>query len=293
MSSESDFAYSLKYNTHFIVQNTCSDRNKTIKIFNYPINYGDTRDLLQIPGIEESDIRASLLKGVLRHKLLNGDIALVSSNIDLLQFSTKQRVFLQSFGFNEGVVSTSANDTSAGTGAQKVTINYLDTSFVLHSETVTLNGLTAVNTVGTNIAYIESMVVSQVGTGGGNAGTIELFTTTAGGGSIWASIAISDNQTFWAHHYVPSGVTCYVLGITGGATVVAGQTNLEHSGNPSSTNIPQLQIGDTIIHVAAGTWDHDYDVPLVIPGPDLVWVVERPVASTASTAVGSFDYVQF
>lgn len=104
MSSESDFAYSLKYNTHFIVQNTCSDRNKTIKIFNYPINYGDTRDLLQIPGIEESDIRASLLKGVLRHKLLNGDIALVSSNIDLLQFSTKQRAFLQSFGFTEGVL---------------------------------------------------------------------------------------------------------------------------------------------------------------------------------------------
>jgi len=103
MSSESQFAYSLKYNTHFVVRNTCTDNRKTVKVFNYPILYGDTRDILQIPGIQEADIRASLLKGELRHKLLNGDITLVSSNIDLLQFSDKQRAFLQSYGFTEGV----------------------------------------------------------------------------------------------------------------------------------------------------------------------------------------------
>jgi hypothetical protein len=108
MSSESNFAYSLKYNTHFIVKNTSgssttSPDQKTISIFNYPINWGENRDLLQIPGVQEADIRASLLKGVLRHKFLNGDIALVSSNIDLLQFSDKQRAFLFRFGFTEGV----------------------------------------------------------------------------------------------------------------------------------------------------------------------------------------------
>lgn len=108
MSSESQFAYSLKYNTHFIVKNTSgnsttSPYQKTIKIFNYPILYGDTRDILQIPGVQEADIRAALLKGEIRHKLLNGDIAMVSSNIDLLQFSDKQRAFLQTMGITEGV----------------------------------------------------------------------------------------------------------------------------------------------------------------------------------------------
>ena len=103
MSSESNYAYSLKYNTHFIVKNVCTDRNKTINIFRYPINFGDTRDLLQIPGVTEEDIRASLLKGTLRHKFLCGDIELISSNIDLLQFSDKQRAFLSSFGFTEGI----------------------------------------------------------------------------------------------------------------------------------------------------------------------------------------------
>lgn len=108
MSSESNFAYAPKYNTHCIVRNisgssTSSPYKKTISIFKWPINWGDTRDLLAIPGVEESDLRASLLKGELRHKFLCGDIELVSSNIDLLQFSDKQRNFLFQFGFTEGV----------------------------------------------------------------------------------------------------------------------------------------------------------------------------------------------
>jgi len=130
MSSESEFGYSLKYNTHFIVRNITGtpasmlhlqgdnpaipepyrsaihylSPKKAVSIFNYPINPGQTRDLLQIPGIQESDIRASLLKGVIRHKLLCGDIELVSSNIDLLQASPEQRDWLHSFGFDDGVM---------------------------------------------------------------------------------------------------------------------------------------------------------------------------------------------
>jgi len=130
MSSESDFAYSLKYNTHFIIKNITGTSNstlhdlqdinpatpspyqsqffslsprKSINVFHYPINPGCTRDILQIPGVQEDMIRASLLKGELRHKFLCGDIELVSSNIDLLQFSDKQRAWLYSFGFTEGV----------------------------------------------------------------------------------------------------------------------------------------------------------------------------------------------
>lgn len=191
------------------------------------------------------------------------------------------------------IKSTSVNDTSAGTGAQTVTINYLDTSFVQHSETVTLNGTTAVNTVGTNIAFIENMVVATVGSGGGNAGTIQILTATAGGGSVWGSIAAGDNQTFWAHHYVPAGLTCYILGFIGGGTATAGQTILNHFGNPLSSNLPELQIGMTIVHLAGSSFEHTFEVPLAVAGPDLLLLVERPVAVTASTAVAGFEYIQF
>lgn len=100
-----DFAPGYKKCGAFIVKNV-SPQNKTINIFNYPINLGTTRDLLAIPGVAEQDIRASLLKGEIRHKFLAEDIELVFSDIDLLQFSNCQREWLQSLGFNIGVQIT-------------------------------------------------------------------------------------------------------------------------------------------------------------------------------------------
>lgn len=189
--------------------------------------------------------------------------------------------------------STSASDTAAGTGAQQAVVNYLDASFVLHQEVVTLNGTTPVNTVGVNLAYDENMAVGQVGSGGGNVGTIQLWTATAGGGSVWASMAAGDNQTAYAHHYVPTGTTCYLLSVKGGSLVTVGQVNINHSGNPSSTNIPQLQVGPTIVHPVGDSRDHTFAVPLAFVGPDLLWLTTKPNAVTADTSYGHFDYIQF
>jgi hypothetical protein len=189
--------------------------------------------------------------------------------------------------------SSSASDAAAGTGAQTITLNYLTAAFVLKSEVITLNGTTAVATVNTDIAFIESIVVATVGSAGGNVGTISIFTDNAGVGTVWGSIAASDNMTFWAHHYVPAGVTCYLLNYSAGATVVAGQCNVNAIANPLVATNPQLQVGLTIMHAAASTWDHEFTVPLAIPGPALVFLTERPVAATASTAVAGFEYMQF
>lgn len=98
-----DFAPFLKRNGCFIVRNVTPDRNKTIQIFKYPILFNTTRDILQIPGVSEADIRASLLKGELRHKILAKDIVVECSDIDLLQFNDDQKAFLQSAGIIKGL----------------------------------------------------------------------------------------------------------------------------------------------------------------------------------------------
>jgi len=104
-----EFAPYLKRYGCFIVRNVTPDRNKTITIFQYPINFNHTRDLLQIPGVSEQDIRASLLKGELRHKILAKDIVVECSDIDLLQFNLDQKAFLQDAGIVNGLQVTSAN----------------------------------------------------------------------------------------------------------------------------------------------------------------------------------------
>jgi hypothetical protein len=86
----------------FIVKNI-SPQKKTINIFNYPINLGCTRDLLKIPGVSEGDIKSALMKGQIRHKFLVGDIELIFSNIDLLQFNDCGIKYLHGFGFTTGV----------------------------------------------------------------------------------------------------------------------------------------------------------------------------------------------
>jgi len=102
------FAPFLKRNGVFIVKNVTPDREKIIKIFNYPILFNQTRDLLQIPGVAEQDLRASLLKGELRHKILAQDIVVIDSDIDLLQFNDDQKQFLRDAGIIKGLQVTAA-----------------------------------------------------------------------------------------------------------------------------------------------------------------------------------------
>lgn len=118
MSTMNEFApYLKKYgcftvlNISHLNQDHGPERKKVIKIFNYPINPGQTRDLLAIPGVAEADIRASLLKGELRHKILAQDIIIVCSDIDLLQFNDDQKTFLQEAGVINGLEVTAAVGT--------------------------------------------------------------------------------------------------------------------------------------------------------------------------------------
>lgn len=200
----------------------------------------------------------------------------------------------QSAAGQRSVSSANANDTGAGTGAQKVTINYLTSAFVLKSETVTLNGVTPVNTVNTDIQYIESIQVTQVGSGGRNAGVISLFQNTGGGGSAFATIAAGDNQTYWAHHYVPAGVTCYLLSVQGGASAQSGTLELVHIGNPAVATPAQVGGVGLLSHGGGqDSRDHVFEVPFPVPGPDLVLLTDNPNGTTASKTSGGFEYIQF
>ena len=91
--------------TRFIVKNIAPG-NKRIRIFQYPILNGETRDLLSIPGISEADLRHSLLKGQLLQKLRSKEIIVVDSDIDLLQFNDDQKLFLQQSGITKGLEVT-------------------------------------------------------------------------------------------------------------------------------------------------------------------------------------------
>jgi hypothetical protein len=113
-------------------------------------------------------------------------------------------------------VSSSANDTSAGSGAREVTIQGLDSSWNLVTQTLTTNGTTAV-ALTTNLVRLFRWYVSSSGTyatqtTGSHAGTLTI--QESGGGNVWSQISITPfplGQSEIACYTVPAGHTAYLL----------------------------------------------------------------------------------
>lgn len=191
------------------------------------------------------------------------------------------------------IASASANDTSAGTGARQVKITYLDsTGAGPYTETVTLNGTSAVNTAASNICFIEKLEVVSVGSGGANAGVITLYSTTGGGGSAVGTIAASANRTLWAHHYVPTSKTCNVTSIEGnnnnasnGAIVTLQAKTL------GVATAPDLIVSD-YVRIGGGTPNtvRTYGTPIKVTGPARLLLYAAPEGTPTITHRAAFDY---
>ena len=105
------------------------------------------------------------------------------------------------------LVSSSANDAAAGTGARTVEVTGLNGSYALTTETVTLDGTTPVNTVNSYV-IIHKMIAKTAGSGLKNAG--QITATAATDATISASIEIGHNESLMAIYQVPAGKSLYV-----------------------------------------------------------------------------------
>lgn len=114
------------------------------------------------------------------------------------------------------VSSSSANDTSAGTGARTVRVTGLNSLFEPFVETVTLNGQTAVNTT-TSIRRVNGVEVLTAGSGGVNAGDIYVGTGTVTAGvpaNKYGKIVVAQNRSLAAVYTVPAGKRAMLENLT-------------------------------------------------------------------------------
>lgn len=124
----------------------------------------------------------------------------------------------QTVGEQMTLVSDSANDTAAGSGARTVKIHYLDDSGNYLHEVVTMNGVTPVNTVATNIRFIQNLSVQTLGTfGGKNAGNIAIY-KLGDAATVYARIVAGVNISLSSARMVPNGKTFYLTEMAASAT---------------------------------------------------------------------------
>lgn len=175
------------------------------------------------------------------------------------------------------VSSSSANDTSAGTGARTVYIEGIDSGYNVMSEIVTLNGQTAVNTQN-QYRFVNNMYVVTVGSSGHNEGDINvgIGVVTAGvPATLYDLIGATFNNRTTAHYMVPAGYTGYMTqglftaGQASGSTGVTGKLIVTGPDNIS-------RVG-AIVALNNGAVDYAFDFPFPIPEKTCV----------GATAIGS------
>jgi hypothetical protein len=185
------------------------------------------------------------------------------------------------------VSSSDAADVSpSGTGARTVQITGLNANYFEVSETVVLNGQTAVNTVNSYL-YVNGLTVTSVGSGGANAGNINVGTGTVTSGVpavLYDMIAIGYNNRTTGHYCIPAGYTGFLVqglftaGQTSGSTAITGKL-LIHSPD------------DNIVRVGAittlnnGVVQYMFNYPTAIPEKNCIGATA--IGSAANNSVSS------
>ena len=223
-----------------------------------------------------------------------GDVTLAAATLALVRRTAYTE---QTTNAQRSIASSSANDTAAGTGARTVRIVYYDqTGAGPFSETVTLNGTSFVNTANTNICFIEDIFVATVGSTGSNVGIITLKAATAGGGATISTINATDNQTFYAHHYVATGKTCNITGIScshNGTTVGSGGVFILRAKDLSTAAAVNSQVSDFVrLYGQSSTFSRNYASPIRVNGPAIITMYVTPETSSSTVYRGAFDFFE-
>jgi hypothetical protein len=183
------------------------------------------------------------------------------------------------------VSSSNAADTSAGTGARTVYLEGLDANHNVISETVTLNGQTAVTTTKSYL-HINNCYVQTAGSGNTAAGTIYFGTGTVTAGvpaTIYDIIAFDYNARVTGSYTVPAGYTAYVSqglfssGQVSGSNAVTGRLMTRGTNN--------IRLTAAVVTVNNSTADYTFEYPLAVP--EKTTIEAQAVGDAANNACSS------
>jgi hypothetical protein len=183
------------------------------------------------------------------------------------------------------VSSTSANDTAAGTGARTVVVQGLDANYNEVTETVTLNGQTAV-TMTASLLRVNYAYVRTAGSSNSAEGDIYIGTGTVTSGvpaTAYDIIKFDYNNTTTGSYTIPAGYTGYVSqglfssGQAGGSNQVQGRLLSRGTNN--------IRMTAALTTINNGVANYVFEYPLAIP--EKTTLEATAVGSSNNNAVSS------
>lgn len=186
------------------------------------------------------------------------------------------------------IVSSSTDDDGdpAGTGARTVTVIGLDANYAAKSETVTMNGTTAVALTGTWMR-VHRCSVATAGSGEVNAGTLTV--RIAGAGATRLVVGAGNGQTLMAVYTIPAATTGYLFHYYCSANSTPTAPTVDISlWTRSSAGVRNLKHQQAL--TAGADFTYSFAAPFKIAEKTDVWL--RASSSVNNTDVcGGFDIV--
>lgn len=183
------------------------------------------------------------------------------------------------------VSSSNTNDTAAGTGARTVVIEGLDTDHLEISETVTLNGQTAVTTT-KSFLHINNAYVATTGSGLSAAGDIYIGTGVVTAGvpaTIYDVIAFDYNSRITGSYTVPAGYTAYLVQGLFSSGQVSGSNAV--TGRLMTRSTSGVRMTAAVVTLNNGAANYSFEYPPAIP--EMTTIEAQAIGAAANNACSS------
>ncbi len=184
------------------------------------------------------------------------------------------------------VISSSANDKTAGTGAITVAIEGLDSNYLLLQEMLTINGTTSVVASNQYLRVNKAYVVSA-GSGGTNAGTVDVYHASI----ILSRIPTSRGQSEQAIFTTPANFSNYrLLGFSAGIDTITTPSGTSFSLDVAPYNKPFRTIAEVgVVNLGAGFVHRNFAVPVPVgPKSD----VRLRALASGTTGAGGYGHFE-
>lgn len=181
------------------------------------------------------------------------------------------------------VVSDNAADAAAGTGAQEVVLVGVDSSLNEVTEVVTTNGTTPVNST-TSFLFVNSAYGRAVGSGGVNAGTIDVSI----GGNLVKQIPPNTGQCLCSHFVCPNPRFAGEVPYLTAFDATLGKNSNSWGQIEILSQIPgeTLRVRSSIIATGGAAVDYKIESPIRLEPGERAWVRAADVSAN-NEAIGA------
>ena len=176
--------------------------------------------------------------------------------------------------------STDDDGAPVGTGARTCLVEGVDADWVYKSQTVTMNGTTAVALTGTWLR-VNKVTVATAGSTGSNVGTVVVRVVA---GATWATVPPTQGESDGAYYSVPAGyrllVTSVQASVSSAGTITVGLSASENG--VAKSKIP------FVFALGSSPFIRQLDVPLAFGGRTDVALRVSAVSAGNQVVSGGF-----